>query len=188
MLTTAQRATLAADIAADPVLNALPHNSDGAFAIAQAYNLLASPTWYVWRTDASTDEIFDAVTWASLTPTDAPDGTATYTNRALSAQARQINLQIMLQGRQTLNASKLKIRQALTDALQNLPTGAGGALLDAGWSSVKATLYRPATRLEKLFSTGTGTTGVPANLAASADAGQLVQGQISYQEVMDARG
>lgn len=180
MLTTEQAATLAADIANDPVLNALPHNTDGAFEIAAAYNAPASPDWYVWKTNASADDIYDAITWANLTPVDTPDGTALYTNRALQCQAKQINLQIMLQGKTTINAAKLKIRQGLTDALQNVPAGASGALLDAGWSPVKTTLYRKATRLEKLFSTGTGTTGVPATMA--------VEGSIGYQEIANARG
>lgn len=187
MLTTTQSTMLAADIAADPVLNALPHNSDGAFEIARVYNLPANPLFYVWRSDASVDDIFDAITWASLTPVDVPNVAdsaqvvAAQTTRALICQAKQINLQILLQGRQTLNTTKLKVRQALTDSLQNVPAGVSGANLDAGWAQVKATLYRPATRLEKLLVTGgTGTTGVPATMG--------YEGTISYQEVEQARG
>lgn len=180
MLTTEQRAVLAADIAADGAFTALPHNTDGAYEIAAAYNAPANPAFYVWKTNAATADIYDAITWASLTPADMPDGTALYTNRALQCQAKQINLQIMLQGQQQINAAKLKVRQGLTDALQNVPAGAGGALLDAGWTTVKQALYRPATRLEKLFAVGTGTTGVPATMA--------IEGAISYQEVNEARG
>lgn len=180
MLTPAQQATLAADIQADGALNALPHNSDSSFEIARQYNLPASPDFYVWRSDASADAIYDKITWASLTPADAADNTATFTNRALICQAKQINLQIMLQGKTTLNATKPNIRQGLTDALQNVPAGAGGALLDAGWFQVKSVLYRKATRLEKLFATGTGTTGVPATMA--------IEGAISYPEIDQVRG
>jgi hypothetical protein len=135
----------------------------------------ANPAWYVWKVSSSADDIYDAITWANMTPADAPDGTALYTNRALLCQAKQINLQILLQGKQTLLTSKLKIRQALTDALQNVPAGAGGALLDAGWAAVKQTLYRQATTVEKLLSSGTGTTGVPANLD--------YDGSVSIEEV-----
>ena len=187
MLTTTQSATLAADIAADPVLNALPHNSDGAFEIARQYNLPANPLFYVWRSDASVVDIFDAITWASMTPADVPSVAdsaqvaAAQTTRALICQAKQINLQILLQGRQTLNATKLKVRQALTDSLTGVPAGVSGANLDAGWLAVKNVLYRPATRLEQLLATGgSGTTGQPATMG--------YEGSISYPEVEQIRG
>jgi hypothetical protein len=129
--------------------------------MANFYAENTNPAFYVWKSVVSTDDIFDAITWSSLTPSDSVDGTATYTNRALLCQAKQLNLQLLLQGRNMVNATKLKIRQALTDALQNVPAGAGGALLDAGWSSVKATMYRVVNKGERPFATGTGTTGVP---------------------------
>ena len=71
MLTTEQQATLAADIAADPVLMALPHNSYGSFAIAAAYHELAAPSFIVWKTSVTQDEImqngFDWVQVDNLT-------------------------------------------------------------------------------------------------------------------------
>jgi hypothetical protein len=179
MLTPEQNALLKAAIEADQMLNALPNNTDSAFEIAAQFNAEASPAFYVWKSNANIDEIYDAITWASLTPADAPDATVEYTNRALSCQARQINLQIMLQGKQTLNATKLKIRQGLTDALQGVPSGAGGATLDAGWPPVKQALYRKATRVEALLATGTGTTGVPALMS--------FEGNLSYQDAYQAR-
>jgi hypothetical protein len=136
-------------------------NSGATGAMANWYNTPSDPAFYVWKTSASTDDIYDAVDWQKLTPTDSPDDTQTYTNRALVCQAKQINLQIMLQGQSRINAAKLKIRQGLTDALQNVPSGTAGAMLDAGWLSVKNTLYRQATRGEKIYATGTGTVGVP---------------------------
>ncbi|MBL8999290.1 MAG: class I SAM-dependent methyltransferase, partial [Gemmatimonadetes bacterium] len=51
--------------------------------------------------------VFDAITWANLTPVDVPDGSAAYTNRALLCQAKQINLQILLQGRERVAAAGL---------------------------------------------------------------------------------
>ncbi len=179
MLTTAQLALVKAAIEADAELNALPNNTDSAFEIALRFNQPSNPAWYVWKSNANVDEIFDAITWASLTPADTADGSATYTNRALICQTKQMNLQLLLQGRQSLNATKLKIRQALTDALQNVPAGAGGAPLDAGWTSVKQALYRQATRVEQILSTGTGTTGVPAAPG--------YEGQLSYQDAFTAR-
>ena len=83
-LTTAQLATLRADIAADGVLNAIPNTPDGAYAIADAYNLLAVPTFTVWCSTVATDDIFNAISWANLTPNDAPDTTQQWLNRAMA--------------------------------------------------------------------------------------------------------
>lgn len=130
-------------------------------AMTEWFNAPSSPAFYVWKTSASVDDIYDAIDWAKLTPNDAADGTEMYTNRALLCQAKQINLQIMLQGRERINATKTKVRNGLTDALQSVPSGAGGAAQDAGWLAAKNTMYRIATRGEKLYATGTGTQGVP---------------------------
>jgi hypothetical protein len=135
--------------------------------MAQFYAADTNPAFYVWKTSASTDDIFDAIDWAKLTPSDVPsvaDSTQTaaaQTTRALICQAKQINLQILLQGRDRINATKLKIRQSLTDSLQNVPAGVAGAALDAGWLNVKGTMYRVVNKGERLFATGTGTAGVP---------------------------
>lgn len=182
-MTPAQKTAFAADVAADGALNQLPHNSDSAFAIASAYNALATPAYYVFASRTSADAILDAITWANLTPSDAADGTAAFTNRALVCQAKQFNLSIILQGRTDVASGKTSVRQGLSDALQNVPSGAGGALLDAGWAGagkVKAAITRQASRIEKLFATGNGTTATPSNL--------VYDGQIGYQEVLDALG
>jgi hypothetical protein len=178
-MTPEQLATLKAAIAADPVLAAYPSWAASSYPIAAAFNELAITDFYVWKTDANINDVFDAVDWAKLTPADAPDSTATYTNRALLCQAKQLNLQILMQGRSSINAAKLKVRQGLTDSLQNVPAGVSGALLDAGWIAVKQTLYRKATRAEKLFATGTGTTGVPATMS--------FEGVLSPDDVQQAR-
>lgn len=180
-MTPAQAAIFAADLAQDGSLSQLPHNSDSADTIAMAYNQLAIPAYYVWSNTTRADAVMDAITWASLTPTDTADGTTLWTNRALMCQAKQLNLQIMLQGRDTVSSGKANIRAGLTDALQNVPSGVAGALVDAGWlgaGKVKTTLTRQATRLEKLFATGSGTTGTPSALG--------YDGQASYQEITAA--
>lgn len=133
--------------------------------LARLLNLPSS--FIVWRTSTDADLVADAIIWANLTPADTADGTATFTNRALACQAKQINLQIMLQGRQSIPSGRLNFRQGLQDALLNVPAGANGALLDAGWAGagkVKATISRPATVAERVFATGTGTSAVPGNL------------------------
>ncbi len=135
--------------------------------MAAFYSASATPAFYVWRSSVETDLILDTIDWAKLTCTDvattadSAQVAAAQTNWQLACQGKQINLQIALQGRQTINATRLKTRQMLIDALQNVPSGTGGALQDAGWSQVKQVLYRTVNRGERLFATGTGTTGVP---------------------------
>lgn len=179
-LTSAQLTTLAADIAADGALAAQPLNSDGAFAIAAAYNATASPDYYVWNPRVDVQDIEDAVVWANFTPQDAPDGTATWTNRALACQGKQFNLQLMIAGKTTLDATKPGKRTGLQDALTSIPSGASGANKTGGWNAVQLVLSRKATRGEKLFATGTGSQASPATMA--------VVGQITLADVQAARG
>lgn len=163
-MTPAQLQTFKAAILADSNLTALVATGQTG-AIAQYYQ--ADSTFYVWRGLTSASDILDAITWANLTPVDSPDNTATFTNRALICQAKQLNLQILLQGREQVSTGKANVRSGLSDALQNVPAGASGALLDAGWAGaakVKAAITRLANKLERLFATGTGTTANPGNL------------------------
>lgn len=53
MLTQSQKTALVAAIAADPALNTLPMNSDGATAVADAFNLPATPNFFVWKTSVN---------------------------------------------------------------------------------------------------------------------------------------
>lgn len=148
--------------------------------MAAWYN--GSDTFQVWRSTTDAPSVFNAISWANLTPADTPDATATYTNRALLCQARQINLQILLQGQSSIATSKLSIRQGLQDGLLNVPAGIGGAPLDAGWAGagkVKATIQRACTKAERLWATGTGTTANPGDLGS-------FEGLITAQDVSDA--
>jgi hypothetical protein len=166
---------LKADILADPVLAAFA--AQGAQGpIATAYNQTEA-NYYVWRTSVPTDEVFDAITWANLTPADAATDTAIYTNRALLCQAKQINLQILLQGKDQVNGAKSSIRSGLSDALLNVPSAAGGAPQSAGWAAVKGVLTRNAKRGEKLFANGAGTIAAPSNLVFE---GEVTPADIEY--------
>lgn len=176
-LTNAQLIALKAEIAADPALNALPNTADDAFTIADALNLAVD--FYVWNTNVQTQVVFDAITWTNLTPADAPDGTALWTNRSLACQGKQFNLQTMLTGRESINAAKTNIRVGLQDALTQLPSGPNGAARSGGWAAVQLVLQRKATRAEKVLATGTGTTASPALLS--------FEGSLFYQNVLDAR-
>jgi hypothetical protein len=182
MLTPAQLATLKAAILAE---------TDAAFVIARNkrddsameafYAADTSPAWNAWRPSTAAADVFDAVVWANLTPADAPDGTALFTNRALLCQAKQINLQILLQGQQQIATGKLNVRQGLSDALQNVPAGAAGANVDAGWTGtghVKLAIQRVVNKGERLFAAGTGTPAVPGDLT--------FDGRVTAQNISDA--
>ena len=164
MLTTAQQTTLRNAVIADHSFDSLPHNSDGASALAVAFNLPDVSNTQVWNSATPTDSIFNSLTWANYTPNDAADATVTYTNRVLLAQTKQMNLQNILVGRQTVNMVNVQTRAGLRDAVINLPTGTGGANVQVGGASGVNALtacVRPtlATRAEKLLSAGPSTTG-----------------------------
>ena len=164
-LTTAQRVTLKAAILADTnplVIAALGGGDVGRndTELARLYNL--DSTFVVWRKDASKSKMFGAITWKNMTPADPPDGTTLWTNRSLACQGKQFISQTMLiSPGETLDMSIVKIREGIKDSLQDLPAGASGALLDAGWAAVKAVSTRFVTVAEKLFATGTGTDAAP---------------------------
>jgi len=160
-MTPEQYAILNDLAAADPVAQAYVTDA-GADDQALADWLNAATTKYIWRTYTPGDDVYDAITWANLTPADAPDGTALWTNRALLCQAKQINLQIMLQGKERIATAKPNIRNSLSDALLNVPSAAGGATQGAGWPAVKAAISRIGTRAEMALATGAGTQGSPS--------------------------
>ena len=130
--------------------------------------------FYVWRTDVPVQAIYDQVTWANMTPADTPDGTAIYTNRALACQGKQFNLQTILQGRQTLNATISTLRAGIQDALTALPCGAGGATVSAGWVGVRDTALKRQARLwEKALANTAGGNGALATPAVPVLEGLL---------------
>lgn len=182
-MTPAQLATLKAAIIADTNLTAAKAAHDTQ-AIADYLN--GDSTFIVWRSSTQADDISDAITWASLTPTDAPDGTALYSNRVLLCQTKQMAIQQQLQFRNAVNTGKAQIRNAFSDALTNVPSGAGGALVDAGWAGagkVKGAISRPATRLEKVFATGTGTAGSPGTLVVEETVSEFTIRQFAWSDL-----
>lgn len=161
MLTEAQKTALAADVAKDPAFAELPRNSDGAYAVAAAYNLPASPEFIVWRTSVSQDEImqngFDWVRVDNLSV-----GKARIWEWLFNNQSR------------SMNPSKINVRAGIDE------TWKGGAADLAVRAAVYAHCKRKATRAEKLFSTGTGTDASPATMTQD--------GALSYNEVQAALG
>jgi hypothetical protein len=159
-LTTAQFQTIKADILANPDLAAFPNSADGNFALAAAYNLAAAPEFVVWKSSVTKDEVMlNGFDWARVDN--------------LSVGKARIWDWLFDNSSGALNPSKTNIR----------------AGIDAAWVgtaadlAVRAAVYvhckRSATRIEKLFATGTGTTATPATMA--------VEGEISPDQVQQAR-
>lgn len=192
-LTPAQQTTLALDLAANTAtvngvaIKDLPKTADNAVAVAQWYNQPTNPPYLVWRTDAPVVDILDQVIWTNYTPNDAADNTNTYANRAALVRIKQNNLQLMLSGRDTFNASKPTLRGGLNDATLNLPTGASGALRSGGWANIAPVLRRPCTRGERLFvvvATGVGNDGVAGNRGTATNPDLLgYEGQVSDADI-----
>jgi hypothetical protein len=157
-MTPAQLATLKAAILADPALSSQPMNSDGAYAIAQALNLSASPNWTVWKTEVAMVEVGKNINGSEL------GGLTT---------ANHTRLQTIIQiSGGTINPSLADQRAFFDDVF----SGAGGALTRA---KLLILWKRLATRGEKLYTTGTGSDASPATL--------VFEGNIDYQYVLLAR-
>lgn len=157
-LTTAQLQQLKTAIQSDPVLNALPNNSDGNFDIAAAFNLSASPSFTVWKTKVNTTEVGDNLIGTELAGLTTANLTRLQTIVAFSATG--------------VNPSLVDRRAFFDDVF----SGAGGT----GTRAKLLILWkRLATRAEKLFATGTGSDASPATLT--------FEGQLSYPDVETAR-
>jgi len=165
MPTTAQLTALKADLAANAAtvaingmataINAVPHGTANAQAVADWYNLPAAPAFTVWRTDVSKDEVNGAVDWTEVV--------ALATNPLLAFQ--------LLKDQSKVNASQASIRAAF------------GAIFPAATkpnsnAGLLAVARRSATNAEKLFATGTGTTGSPATMG--------FEGALTAQDVLNA--
>lgn len=144
MLTPAQRTTLKADILADPTLAAMAASGTMSEDMARIYNQPADPSWIVWRTLVEVEEIMrNGMDWTRV-------------DNLTVGKARIWDWMSRLGW---FDPSKPNIR----------------AGIDAAWVgtsadlAVRATVYthckRSATRAEKLFSTGTGTTEAPATMS-----------------------
>lgn len=157
-LTTAQLTTLKAAILADPALNAQPMNSDGAFAVAAALNLQATPAFTVWKFNVPIEQIGNAFSGGEL---------------AGMTTANQTRLQtIASYSQEGINPSLIDRRQFFDDVF----SGAGGTVTRA---KLLILWKRTATRAEKILATGTGTDAAPATMG--------YEGALSYQDVEQAR-
>lgn len=174
-----QIATLKAAIIADPNLAAARaiHSGVGTQMITDYLNSSGSLT--VWRTSVSTSILFDSVVWSSLTPNDAPDATQAWECRSLACQGKQFNLQLIFGSRDTIDPSKSNVRAGLQDALTNIPSGSGGALVSAGWVGVRTAMQRKATNLEAIFS---NTAASPASLVVEGEIDEMTIRKLAFAD------
>jgi hypothetical protein len=158
MLTPQQLTTLKAFIEADPVLSAVPDTADGAFDVAAALAQPAAPTFTVWKTSVSTDEIMrNGMDWA----------------RVDNLSVGKARIWDWLGRLGTFDASKPNVRAGIE------ATWVGTAADLAVRAQVYTHCKRAATRVEKLFATGTGTDVSPGTMT--------FEGSLTYQDVLNAR-
>jgi len=158
MLNDTQKATLKADIEATPELVALWAQGN-AGAIADYYNAPTNPAFIVWRTSVTQDEIMqNGFDWTRVD--NLATGPARIWDWMFNNESRSIN------------PSKLNVRAGIEAVWK-------GTQADL---NVRAAVYghckRTATRIEKMFATGTGTDAVPATL--------VVQGELPFIDIVTA--
>jgi hypothetical protein len=144
-LTTAQKATLKTHIRATPDLAAIYENGD-LQSLANALNAAASPVYVVWKSSASTMDMAKVINYNAVA------GMTT-------ANTDRVQLFVRLNPT-SFDPARADIRQFFTDTFSGALNGQGQATRDA----LEAFYRRNATRTEKLFATGTGTTVAPAVL------------------------
>jgi hypothetical protein len=163
-LSSAQLALLASDIAADPALASVPKTPDGAFEVANAYNLDDIPDYWVWKT---------ALSKAEATGQVSSDGTTFSWTLYISREPGERDgfREMFASGDGILDASLPANRQGMVDVF----SGPAGAPQRAHLAAIARRL---ATRAEALFAMGVGTTGAPSTM--------VFEGTLQFQDVLKA--
>lgn len=181
-LTIPQLTTLKADILADPILNANPNNPDGNQVIADAYNALAVPDYFVWRTSLTEKTVTTTKSNDGVTEREFSwSGAGGYISR--SQGERDAWARLLLDG--AVNPTLANNRQAFADIFSG---GTGEAANNR--AHLLAHAVRGATRAQKLFSipaTGPGNNGaLPRGDRGNPDA-MTVEASITRSDVESAR-
>ena len=158
-------AALKAAIAADPVLSLLPHTTDDAVAVATAFNLVASPDYWVWRTFVTEEEI---------TAKPSVDGTVWSWSAYIARSQGERDGWDRIMGR-GINPSLTQDRSAVADIFSGSANSA-----PAQRTHLNAVGRRKALRIEKLLivAGGLGTTASPSTMQ--------FEGQIDGDDVQRA--
>lgn len=153
MLTTAQLQTLKAAIAVETDATFASYRDQGATGLmAQWFNQDTSPAFIVWRTNVPVEEYREAVVWTEV------DNATMTVGKARIWEWLTANMTL------PINAAKTNVRQGLADCwASNSQTR----------TNLLAAAKRTATKAEKMFATGTGSSASPATMvfegALSAD-------------------
>lgn len=159
-MTPAQLQTLKTAINATPAWSSIPNNDDGHFALAAILSGSADPAFIVWRTNVSQDEIMlNGFDWTLVDNLSA--GKARIWEWLFDNEAR------------VFNPSKLNVRAGI-DACW-----AGSGALITQRANIYAHCKRSATKGERIFATGTGTTADPGLLT--------FDGTVSASDIQQAR-
>jgi hypothetical protein len=162
MLTTAQLAALKAAILADPVLAAFPNNDDGHFGVAAELNKDASPAFFVWRSTVTSLAIMqNGFDWSRVDN--------------LTVGKARIWDWMMRTGE--LNPSLPNVRAGVL-AVFNVAADLATRL------AIFQHCQRPASRAEKLFAVGPGTTTTEQAIGPAL---MVFEGQLNYQDISAAR-
>lgn len=163
-LSPAQLATLKAAILADATLNAFPNTQDGAFSIAELMNTTnPAVDFWVWRTSVSRAQIYketspDATTW----------NWTTYKNQAATEQNAWVQ---MFMG-DAADFSQDNLRAGIAAIFT------GSAQANAQRDHCLSVGRKKATKTEKTFATGTGSTVSPGKVTVTS---------VNYIDVFTAR-
>lgn len=157
MFTPSQKTIIKADILANSGLNSFINNSDGAYGIAGLYNLPAVPTFTVWKNSVPKNEVGKAFVASAL---------------AAITTGNNDKLANFASWNEEVNPSRLDQRQFFDDVFSVSAGATTRAFLLVLWK-------RPATRLEKLLATGTGTDATPATMG--------FEGSVNYQDIEAVR-
>lgn len=162
MLTAQQQSAVKSDIAADPLLQGQPLNSDGSFAIAAAYNKIIAPTFFVWRSSAPVQDIMvNGFDWTQV-------------DNLTVGKAR---IWEWMKDTGALNFSEPNVRAGVLAAF----TGAGNLAMR---TQIFGHGQRAATRLEKLLATGAGSTSSDQGVGPAL---MGFEGNVTYQDIDGAR-
>lgn len=156
--------TWAADIRADPAFFAGPVQIADNATIAAAYNALASPDFWVWKSSLTEKAVYEET---------SVDGTtwSWQTYIAQSVAERDSWARMYTGGGLSVNPS---LPQTRINMIGDTSTANGAGSIFQGTAAgvvaqrthLQAMMRRKANRLEKLFKTGpgTGTSAAPANM------------------------
>lgn len=183
-MTPEQKTILRADIIAKQAVGQPLFGITQEPSIKDYYNALTGTK--AWRTDVPTKLVRSKIALNSYTPNAAADDTVIYTNRALLAQTKQTNLQLMMMGIESLDMSLPQARSDLKDAVTQIPTGAAGAAVSAAGpqgANVLNACTRDTSVVELLFAVAADVSDQTGTVTGRV---LTFEGAISDQDVSDA--